>query len=93
MPFMEEALDWPLSRVLPIIQKRIMEGTWVADSFETIVALNSLYDKLSPGGYVIVDDYHVVPGCKGSTISLLLIKSLPNCVKSVALECTGKQEA
>jgi len=27
MPFMEEALDWPLSRVLPIIQKRIMENT------------------------------------------------------------------
>jgi len=25
MPFMEEALDWPLSRVLPIMQKRIME--------------------------------------------------------------------
>lgn len=30
----------------------------------TIVALDSLYDKLSPGGYVIVDDYHVVPGCR-----------------------------
>jgi hypothetical protein len=29
----------------------------------TIVALDSLYDRLSPGGYVIVDDYHVVPGC------------------------------
>ena len=27
MPFMEEALDWPLSRVLPIMQKRIMEGS------------------------------------------------------------------
>ena len=32
----------------------------------TIVALNSLYGKLSPGGYVIVDDYHVVPGCKSA---------------------------
>jgi macrocin-O-methyltransferase TylF-like protien len=30
----------------------------------TIVALTTLYDRLSPGGYVIVDDYHVVPGCK-----------------------------
>ena len=27
MPFMEEALDWPLSKVLPIMQKRIMEGS------------------------------------------------------------------
>jgi hypothetical protein len=30
----------------------------------TIVALNALYNKLSIGGYVIVDDYHVVPFCK-----------------------------
>ena len=30
----------------------------------TIVALNPLYDKLSVGGYVIVDDYHVVDGCR-----------------------------
>jgi hypothetical protein len=29
----------------------------------TMDALNALYDKLSVGGYVIVDDYHVVPGC------------------------------
>ena len=32
----------------------------------TIIALNALYDKLSIGGYVIVDDYHVVPGCKSA---------------------------
>lgn len=30
----------------------------------TIQALEALYDKLSVGGYVIVDDYHVVKGCK-----------------------------
>jgi O-methyltransferase len=30
----------------------------------TMVALNSLYPKLSVGGYVIVDDYHAVRGCK-----------------------------
>jgi len=32
------------------------ESTWDA--------LNALYDKVSVGGYVIVDDYHVVAGCK-----------------------------
>jgi Macrocin-O-methyltransferase (TylF) len=32
----------------------------------TIIALNTLYDKLSPGGYVIVDDYHVVSGCRNA---------------------------
>jgi len=29
----------------------------------TIDALESLYDKVSPGGYVIVDDYGAVPAC------------------------------
>jgi O-methyltransferase len=32
----------------------------------TIVALNALYEKVSAGGYVIVDDYHVVSGCKNA---------------------------
>src|SRR5262245_46948389 len=27
MPFMEECLDWPLSKVLPMLQQRIMEGS------------------------------------------------------------------
>jgi O-methyltransferase len=30
----------------------------------TMVALRSLYPKLSVGGYVIVDDYDAVRGCK-----------------------------
>jgi O-methyltransferase len=30
----------------------------------TMVALTSLYPKLSVGGYVIIDDYHAVRGCK-----------------------------
>ncbi len=30
----------------------------------TIQSLDALYDKVSVGGYVIVDDYHVVKGCK-----------------------------
>jgi len=31
----------------------------------TMVALRSLYPKLSVGGYVIVDDYHAVPRVQG----------------------------
>jgi O-methyltransferase len=30
----------------------------------TMVALRSLYPKLSVGGYVIIDDYHAVRGCQ-----------------------------
>jgi hypothetical protein len=35
------------------------------DMYEsTIDPLNHLYDRLSPGGWVIVDDYHMIPACK-----------------------------
>ncbi|MFA7241642.1 MAG: TylF/MycF/NovP-related O-methyltransferase [Sulfuricellaceae bacterium] len=30
----------------------------------TLDGLNNLYHKVSPGGFVIVDDYHAVPSCK-----------------------------
>ena len=30
----------------------------------TIIPLEALYDKVAAGGYVIVDDYHVVKGCR-----------------------------
>jgi hypothetical protein len=37
------------------------------DMYEsTIDALNNLYPKLSPLGYVIIDDYHVVDACKAA---------------------------
>jgi len=37
------------------------------DMYEsTIDPLNHLYDKLSPGGWVIVDDYHMIPACKAA---------------------------
>jgi 2-polyprenyl-3-methyl-5-hydroxy-6-metoxy-1,4-benzoquinol methylase len=35
------------------------------DMFEsTMDAITALYDKVSPGGYIIVDDYIAVPGCR-----------------------------
>lgn len=37
------------------------------DMYEsTIVALRSLYPKLSTGGYAIVDDYGAIPACKAA---------------------------
>jgi O-methyltransferase len=36
-----------------------------ADMYEsTLTALRSLYPSLSPGGYVIVDDYGAIPSCR-----------------------------
>jgi len=35
------------------------------DMYEsTMDALESLYEKVAPGGYVIVDDYHPIEGCR-----------------------------
>jgi hypothetical protein len=42
----------------------------------TIVALNSLYDRLSFGGYVIVDDYHVVDGCRKAVQDFFRAKAI-----------------
>ena len=37
------------------------------DMYEsTIVALDALYPKLSPGGFAIIDDYHSVPACRAA---------------------------
>jgi hypothetical protein len=37
------------------------------DMYEsTLVALESLYPRLSPGGYLIVDDYGAVPACRAA---------------------------
>ena len=40
-----------------------MDGDMYGSS---IVTLNSLYDKVVPGGFIIVDDYMVVSGCKSA---------------------------
>lgn len=42
----------------------------------TMDALNALYDKLSPGGYIIVDDYHVVDGCRNAIHDFLAARRL-----------------
>ena len=35
------------------------------DMYEsTMTAIEALYPKLQPGGFLIVDDYYVVPACK-----------------------------
>jgi O-methyltransferase len=37
------------------------------DMYEsTISAISVLYPKVSPGGFVIVDDYGAVPACKAA---------------------------
>lgn len=37
----------------------------------TQCVLDNLYDRVSPGGFVIVDDYHAWPGCRRATDEFL----------------------
>jgi hypothetical protein len=39
-------------------------------------ALSNLYHKVSPGGYVIVDDYYSWPACKEAVTDFLKDKGL-----------------
>lgn len=47
------------------------------DMYEsTIDALGCLYTKVSIGGYVVIDDYHVVPACKQAVHDFLKKESI-----------------
>jgi len=54
------------------------------DMYEsTMDALLALYDKISPGGYVIVDDYHVVKGCKTAVHDFLSLRNLSPTIREI----------
>ena len=47
------------------------------DMYEsTILALDNLYDRISPNGWVIIDDYEVVPSCKQAVQDFLRRRGL-----------------
>jgi hypothetical protein len=48
------------STMEPIALLRI-DGDWYAS---TKVCLEHLYDRVTPGGYVVIDDYGYFPGCR-----------------------------
>lgn len=54
------------------------------DMYEsTMDALVSLYPKLSPGGYLIVDDYGAIPGCKQAVTDYRAQHGIVETVKSI----------
>ena len=53
----------------------------------TMVALQSLYPKLSVGGYVIVDDYHAVRGCKEAVDDFRVEHKITDELRSVDWSC------
>ncbi len=63
--------------VAPINQLAVLRLD--GDMYEsTMDAITALYPKVSPGGYVIVDDYHSVPACKQAVYDYMTgIKDTP----------------
>src|ERR1044072_2882529 len=55
--FSDTLPDAPIER-LAVLR---LDGDMYSSTWD---ALTALYAKVSPGGFVIVDDYHAVPGCK-----------------------------
>jgi hypothetical protein len=54
------------------------------DMYEsTIVALDSLYPKLSPGGFVIVDDYNCVPQCRMAVDDFRAAHGIVDAIRSI----------
>lgn len=53
----------------------------------TMDALENLYHKVSPGGYVIVDDYHSWPACKRAVDEFLARKSFKGTIQRI--DCGG----
>ena len=54
------------------------------DMYEsTMDALVHLYDKLSVGGYVIIDDYHVVAPCKQAVEDFCIAKNITPTIQEI----------
>ena len=54
------------------------------DMYEsTIVTLQSLYDRISPGGYVIVDDYGYLESCRKAVHDFLDSRNLAPDIKQI----------
>lgn len=49
----------------------------------TTESLENLYDKVSPGGYVIVDDYNSWPSCRKAVTDFLAKRSLHPDIKTI----------
>ena len=53
----------------------------------TMDSLMNLYDKLSPGGYVIVDDYYSWPGCRRAVDEFLANRRLQPDIQQIDHTC------
>ena len=49
----------------------------------TIVALDALYDKVSVGGFVIVDDYNAIPNCRAAVTDFRRTRGITDAIRDI----------
>src|SRR3954453_14297624 len=49
----------------------------------TYVALNALYPKLSPGGFVIIDDYGALPACQAAVLDYRTLMGIESPIQQI----------
>ena len=74
--------------------ERIAVARLDGDMYEsTIVALEALYDKVSPGGYIIIDDYNCVPGCQAAVDDFRKARGIREELRTVDWACSFWRKA
>jgi O-methyltransferase len=67
-----------------------LDGDWY-DS--TMVCLNSLFERVAPGGLIILDDYHTWDGCSRALHDFLSQRSAPERIHSLDTICYLQKSA
>ncbi|MEN2991428.1 TylF/MycF/NovP-related O-methyltransferase [Tistrella sp. BH-R2-4] len=52
-------------------------------------ALQALYDRVMPGGYIIIDDYHALDSCRFATDAFRLVRGITDPLERVDWTCVA----
>ena len=78
-----EMLERPVGRRVPAPIEKLAILRLDGDMYEsTIQPLDSLYHKVSPGGFIIVDDY-TLPGCRKAVDDFRERNGIANIVEDI----------
>jgi len=72
----KDTLPGPIEKLAVLrLDGDLYESTWQC--------LKALYEKVSPGGYVIVDDYGCVPGCRQAVDNFREVRNIRNPIHQI----------
>lgn len=88
-PWVQLVQGW-FEESLPVTKDRIgaiallrLDGDWYES---TLVALEHLFDQVSPGGFIVIDDYHSWEGCAIAVHEFLASRKLGTPITTVSDE-------